>query len=397
MKSLLKKTYGHLSLFPRDMWILSIATFLNQMGVVAFAFLLLYLTQHLGFSLAQSSIVYIVFGTSLTVFSFIAGNIIDRIGPEKTIIISLLGNALVMFSFPYAHHYLSVLIMSVLWGIFYGAYRPCAQTLVSLLTPHGEQKIAFSVYRLSINLGVSMGPLIGGYLVARNFASIFYINATASFLAALLIGFGLKNIFNNKPQKSSVLTLLQTVSILKSDKLMRWFLMGLFPITMVFFQHESTLAVFLVNNHHFSYHFYGFLFTVNTLMIVCCEIVLNVAMINWSPRLSFIAGSGFIALGFLGFSVASTSIQIIGLTMIWTLGEMIFYPAGSAFVANCATAQNRGTYMGLYSMISNAGQFLGLGGGAILLHYVGGTLFWILCGLLWIPCLIIFYQIKSLP
>ena len=46
---------------------------------------------------------------------------------------------------------------------------------------------AFAVNRLAVNLGMSVGPAVGGYLAEINFPSIFRVNGAASF-AAFLIG-----------------------------------------------------------------------------------------------------------------------------------------------------------------------------------------------------------------
>jgi len=394
---LFQKTYAHLKSFPRDMWVLWTATFLNQLGFIVFPFLLLYLTQHLGFSLAKSSFVYVAFGMTLMIASFIAGNIIDRIGPEKVLLTALAGNSIVMFIFPAIHHYSTILIMSMIWGVTFGIYRPASQTLTSFLSPPGEQKITFSVMRLSTNLGMSMGPLLGGFLVAKSFSSIFIVNGTSNLIAAMIIILGLKSAFKKTPRHSTKLTFIQTAAFLKQDKILRIFLLGLLPVVMVFFQHEASLAVFLTQNLRFSYHFYGFLFTINTLMIVFFEILLNVATRAWGAKTSFITGSLLITLGFTGFAFATQAWQIILLTVIWTLGEMILFPAASGFVADLTSEKNRGAYMGLFSMNQNAALLLGLWGGSFLMSYLGAQILWIICGFWGLLSLLIFIKLPQKP
>ncbi len=391
--TLFRQTYSHLKSFPRDLWILWTATFLNQLGFIVFPFLLLYLTQHLGFSLARSSFVYVAFGFTLMISSFIAGNIIDRIGPEKVLLTALAGNSIVMFIFPAIHHYIAILIMSMIWGATFGIYRPASQTLTSFLSPPGEQKITFSVMRLSSNLGMSMGPLLGGFLVAKSFSSIFIVNGTSNLIATIIILLGLKSALRKNPRVSTKLTFVQTASFLKQDKILRIFLLGLLPVTMVFFQHEASLAIFLTQKLHFSYHFYGFLFTINTLMIVFFEILLNVATREWSSRTSFIIGSILISLGFMGFAWATQAWQVIILAVIWTLGEMILFPASSAFVADIAAEKNRGAYMGLFSMNGNAALLFGLWGGSFLMSYLGTETLWIICGFWGLLSLLFFMKL----
>jgi len=393
MIGLFRKTFEYLKSFPRDLWILWSATFLNQLGFIVFPFLLLYLTQHLGFSLAKSSFVYVSFGISLMISSFIVGNIIDRIGPEKVLLSALISNAIVMFIFPMIHHYLTILAMSMIWGVTFGIYRPASQTLTSFLSPPGEQKITFSVMRLSTNLGMSIGPLLGGFLVAKSFSSIFIVNGTSNLIAAIIIISGLKSAVKKNRRASTKLTFIQTAGFLKQDKILRIFLLGLLPVVMVFFQHEASLAIFLTQNLRFSYHFYGFLFTINTLMIVFFEILLNVATREWDSKTSFITGSLLITLGFIGFAWATQAWQVITLTVIWTLGEMILFPASSAFVADIAAEKNRGAYMGLFSMNQNAALLLGLWGGSFLMSYLGAQMLWMICGFWGLISLLFFMKL----
>jgi MFS family permease len=238
-----------------------------------------------------------------------------------------------------------------------------------------------------------MGPLLGGFLVAKSFSSIFIVNGLSNTIAAIIIFIGLRSYSKKRSHISTRLTFMQTASFLKQDKTLRIFLLGLLPVMMVFFQHEASLAVFLTQNLRFSYHFYGFLFTINTLMIVFFEILLNVATSEWRSRTSFIIGSILISLGFMGFAWATQAWQVIVLAIIWTLGEMILFPAASAFVADIALEKNRGAYMGLFSMNQNAALLLGLWGGSLALSYFGPQILWIICGFWGLLSLIFFLKL----
>jgi MFS family permease len=390
-----RATFSHIKTFPTLFWFVIAATFINQAGNMAFVFLVPYVAQHLGLSLMQGSFAFAVFSGSMLVSGLIAGNIIDQMGPARIMIVTVFANGLVLFVFPFIHHYYTLLTMCLIWGFFYGIYRPASQTFVSHLSTPGLHKITFSVYRLVLNLGMSIGPAIGGYLAAHSFPMIFIANGSANLVAGIILLIGLlgSTWMNYHPASDHKKVI--SIKWLKYDAVLRLFMMAMIPISMVFFQHEATLPVYLNQNLHLPLSFYGWLFTINTLIIVFFELPLNVATLNWSYRINFILGSLFIAAGFAGMVFATTESHIIFLTVIWTIGEMILYPSASSYIADIAPPERRGSYMGMYSTCSNLGMLLGPGAGAIVMQYFGGHVLWIACGIWGLFSIIIFSFMKE--
>ena len=54
-----------------------------------------------------------------------------------------------------------------------------------------------------------------------------------------------------------------------------YFLVALLPVVLVFFQHEGTMPLFMVQELGFSEAVYGSMFTINTVLIVLLEPVLE--------------------------------------------------------------------------------------------------------------------------
>jgi MFS family permease len=153
------------------------------------------------------------------------------------------------------------------------------------------------------------------------------------------------------------------------------------PVFMIFFQHESTLPVYLKQDLGLPLSFYGWLFTVNTLLIVFLELALNVATLNWSYRVNFILGSLLITIGFMGIYFATSAWHIVLLTAIWTIGEMILFPASSSYIADIAPEERRGSYMALYGTCANLSMLMGPSLGALVMQQMGGHALWLACGI----------------
>lgn len=368
---------------------------LNQIGNMAFIFLILYTTQYLGFSLAQSSLIFVSFSGSMLLAGLLGGVLIDRIGSVKIMISTLIGNGIILLIFPSIHNYYICILSCLIWGCVSGLYRPASQTLISHLSPPSLYKVTFSIYRLSLNLGMSIGPAIGGYIAMHSFPLIFSLNGLINLLASLILIIGFYKSTWLKFKESHQPKKILAFKYLKYDPVLRKFVLGLIPVLMIFFQHQSTLSIFVHDNLNLPLSFYGFIFTVNTLIIVFFELILTVSIINWPYRFNFILGSSLIIIGFAGLYFATLEWHILLLVVSWTFGEMILFPSASSYIAEIAPVAQRGVYMSMYSTSSNIGMLLGPWGGAMIMQHFGNKNLWLACGIWGMISILIFIKLKE--
>ncbi|MHB1948191.1 MAG: MDR family MFS transporter [Gammaproteobacteria bacterium] len=392
--NLYREAFLNIKKFPKIFWVVITATLINQIGNMALVFLMLYTTQHLGFTLEQSASAFAVLSGSMLLSGILSGNLIDYFGAARVMIGAVLMNGIVLLVIPLLHNYYAIILMCLLWGLFYGAYRPASQTLISYFTTDGLHKITFSVFRLALNLGMSIGPVLGGYLATYSFSAIFISNGIANLLTCFILVSGLAGSVWLTYRPVSEQKKIFTLKWLKYDSTLRLFLIGMIPVSMVFFQHESTLAVYLKQDLGFPLSFYGWLFTINTLLIVFFELLLNVAMMNWPYRVNFILGTLFISAGFAGLYFATDMWHIILLTVFWTMGEMILYPSASSYIAEISPEGRRGSYMALFGSCSNLGMLLGPWSGAVVMQHLGSSALWIACGICGMVSIVIFCFLK---
>ncbi|OGT40110.1 MAG: hypothetical protein A3F12_03690 [Gammaproteobacteria bacterium RIFCSPHIGHO2_12_FULL_38_14] len=386
---------SHIKTLPGAFWIVIGATFLNQAGNMAFVFLILYLNQYLGFNLTHASFAFAVFSASMVISSLFGGQYIDRFGAARLMIICILINSLILFIFTFFHYFDSILLLSALWGVMMGFYRASSSTLVTHLSSTGMHKVTFSVFRLVINLGMSIGPAFGGYLAGYSYHAVFIANGIANLLAGLLLVVGLRRTKWLSYRSSIQQKVELNIRWLKRDLKFSYFLLSMVPVSMIFYQHESTLPVFLEDTLKFPLSFYGLLFTINTLIIVFFELPLNIATVNWTYRRNFMLGSLLITVGFAGLYISSMRWHVVLVTIIWTIGEMILFPACNSYVAEIAPEANRGSYMSLFNAFSNLGLLLGPLGGAFVMENFGPYNLWLVCGLWGAISIVLFNFIRT--
>jgi len=374
-----REAYKHIRDFPTPFWVVLAATFINQLGNMAFVYLMVYTSKALGFTLSQAAMTFAMFGASTFLVTLLGGNLIDKIGAARVMVGVLIGNGITLLIIPYFHDFNILLVLCFIWGIFFGLFRPASQTFISFLSAPGMHKLTFSVYRLVLNLGMSVGPVVGGYLAIYSFSLIFITNGIENFIARAILFFGLESEWFKK----SLITPSKGISgfkYLKQDKFLRNFTLALIPVTIVFFQHESTLPVFINETLKWPLSFYGWLLTVNTLLIVFCELPLNILTMNWSYRMNFILGSFLTVFAFMMMYFVTLKWQLIMIAVCWTLGEMILLPAASSYIADIAPVPERGTYMSLYNATFNFSLVFAPLGGAFIMQHLGAFNLWLVCG-----------------
>jgi predicted MFS family arabinose efflux permease len=154
------------------------------------------------------------------------------------------------------------------------------------------------------------------------------------------------------------------------------FLLATLPVVMVFFQINGAFALDLMRNIGIRESTYGFLFTLNTLIIILLEVPLNLRMAKWPHHSALALGALLFGLGFGALGFAREPWGIVASVVVWTFGEMIALPAMSACAADLSPAGRRGEYMGLYQVAFAAEFLLGPWAGVALLDYAGPRILW---------------------
>ncbi len=377
------------------MWILAAATLVNRVGTMALPFLVLYLTRTMHVSPARAALALTVYGAAALVTVPIAGRLTDKIGPLAVIKASLFLSGVALLIFPLAHSFGTILAVTFVFAILNESVRPPSLALVSELVAPAQRKSAFALSRLAVNLGMSVGPAIGGILAVWSFRLLFVVDGSTSILAAIVLLLAWPagpRMGSREPQWDDagelgrqieaegpgLLAPAHPAADLRAfrNRRMLYFLMAMIPAQLVFFQITSTLPLFLVQNLRLPESFYGTVFTLNTLLIIALEIPLNTATAHWSHRRTLALGAFLYAIGYGAFALVRGPAEVLASVVVWTFGEMILIPGSSAYAAEIAPSGRRGEYMGLYTMSFSIAFSLGPWMGAEVLQRWGGQALW---------------------
>ena len=332
---------------PRPLWILLLGVFVNRFGSFVSFFLALYLVSR-GYSVAEAGLTVGAYGVGAVGATSLGGVLTDKIGRRKTIILSMFSSAVSVLLLSQASILLVIAILSMAAGAASELYRPAANSLIADLVPAEKHVTTFALYRLSINLGVAIGPAIAGFLAARFFLLIFVGDALTSMV------FGFLMLFALPPEKEHPKEQQQSVDdfwhYFRADRSFLFFLLASVATAFIYFQFLSSLSL-QVKTFGFSSVVYGLLISVNGTLIVLLELPISSITKKLPMRPVIACGMFLVGLGF-GFTAFADSIYLLFLTaVVWTVGEMIHAPVSYAYVAALAPERLRGRYNGIWSLM----------------------------------------------
>ncbi len=376
---------------PKNLWLLFATTLINRSGTMVIPFLAIYLTQKVGVSPAKAGLVIACYGLGALFTSPFIGKVSDKVGALRIMKFSLLGSGVVLLMYSFFDDFIAIIVITLIWAVISEAFRPANLSLISEMVNPAQRRPAFALNRLAINLGMSIGPVIGGFLALVNFHFLFYVDGITSIIAGIfLIITSKKNFYEHKAKIKSLSE--NKIEIVKEnflqDSRLLYFLLALLPVILVFFQHQAAMPVFLVQDLHFSAATYGILFTINTVLIIFVEVPLNNSLTHWSDKKLLSIGALLCGIGF-GSMAFAKDIYSIGLTIVvWTFAEMIVFPVSSAYMSEIAPKSRSGEYMGIYQTVFNLAYTLGPWLGTAVLQHFGSSTLWI--------CTFIFGVISSM-
>jgi predicted MFS family arabinose efflux permease len=362
---------------PRRLWLLCGCTLVNRMGTMAYPFLALFLVQGRHWSPQRAGTAMLVYGAGGLLSAPFSGQLADRVGHSRILRLSLWGSGTMLVLLPLAGDSVLLLPAIFLWAALTQAFWPSSMALLTGLAPPGKRRAVFALHRLVSNLGMALGPALGGVIAAHSFRWVFWADGLTTLASALLLSlFFQAGAEERSEQPASAAARLGGAW---RDRRLLLLLFGFLPALLVFCQMSGVLPLHLVRDLGFSSRFYGLVFTVNTLLIVLLEVALNLAMAHSPHHRQFALGAALIAVGFGLTGLAHGGGPLLATVVVWTFGEMILLPAMSDAVASLAPEHRRGEYMGMYSLTFAVGMALGPWLGVLIYAHAGARPVWLLC------------------
>lgn len=368
--------YKGLKDLPHDMWALFFTSLINRSGTMVIPFLALYLTQKIGVTPTEAGTALLVYGAAAFIAAPLTGKLSDKIGSLKVMKFALFGSGVLFFVYSFITDYNWILAATFVLAAVNESFRPANLSFITEIVTPSQRRMAFALNRLAINAGMSIGPVIGGFLTLIDYHYLFYANAFASIMAGIYFSsvkwssLSSEKVNETSEQKSKV-----RFAIL-NDKYFLFFLFAVIPANLVFFQHLGALPLYIVKDLGYTTAAFGLFGSINTVLIIIAEVPLNNLMNDTPYKKSLIIGALLAGIGFGSFAISTTVIPLVISIIIFTFGEMIFFPTATAYISEISPSDRRGEYMGYYQMTFSFAFSAGPWLGTVVYENYGSVILW---------------------
>lgn len=364
----------------REVWILAGVTFVNRAGTMVIPFLSLYLTMDMGLSLQQVGWVMSSFGAGSVLGSWLGGRMSDKLGFYDVMIGALLtsGSAFILLQF--VHGFLPFCAGVFVLMLLSDAFRPAIFVAIRAYAKPENRTRAVTLVRLAINLGFSLGPAIGGLIIATwSYSGLFWVDGLTCFIAVLLLIRGLPR---KQARSDGDAARTNAKRSPYRDGPFLFFLLTTVLITIPFLQYFSTMPLFYNEVHGLSEFQIGVLLGMNGLLIFLVEM----------PLIKFCEDRAIDRFRILRFSVLLFVFSFVVLNVVptiaflWigmvlmTVGEMLNFPFMNRFAYDRSDHGPPGAYMALFTISWSVAHIIGHTLGLNLVAQFGFELTWWLFG-----------------
>jgi len=362
--------------FGPQVWVLTALTFVNRAGSMVLPFLSLYLTKDMGLTLEDVGWIMAAFGSGSVLGSWLGGRLTDRLGFYDVMLGSLITSGVAFMGLRFVEGFWAFSAGIFVVSLLMDSFRPAMFVAIRAYAKPENRTRAVSLIRLAINLGFSLGPAIGGFIIATvGYGGLFYVDGLTCVAAAGVLWVGLPR---RQAQQDDADTRSTATRSPYGDKPFLFFLLIQVLISIAFLQYFSTLPLFYNEYHGLGEQSIGILLGVNGLLIFLTEMPL----IKWCEQRRFrlfhiMRFSTFLfALSFaVLYLVPTVAFLWVGMCVM-SLAEMLNFPFMNRFAFDRSDQGPPGAYMALFTISWSVASIVGHPMGLNLVDKLGFMATW---------------------
>ena len=344
----IKKTYNE---YPRNFWVLMLGVFIDRFGgALVYPFFALYITDHFDVGMTEVGYLFGIFTLTGIIGSFLGGALTDKFGRKNMMLLGLFISGMTSLMIIFVNDIRLFYSVGAVMGLLGNIGGPAAQAMIADILPEEQRTEGYGIFRVTFNLSVTFGPLLGGLFADYNFALLFIGDAITSAITAYIVW---KFIPESKPvvegqEEESLAKSVGGYGRVARDYPFMIFLLVSMLSAAVYMQMNTTLSVYMRDVHDFPNKYYGYILAMNAGMVVTMQFWIT-RRIKGFPAMKLMAVGTFLyGIGFGMFGIVQ-GIAMFALAMvILTIGEMVIAPVSQTLVAKFAPEDMRGRYMAMF-------------------------------------------------
>jgi predicted MFS family arabinose efflux permease len=370
--------------FTREVWILTLITFINRAGTMVLPFLSKYLKEDLQFSYAQVGWIMVAFGFGSMLGSWLGGKLSDKIGFYKIMVFSLFTSGILLFLVQYIRTFWGLCIGMFVIMTVADMFRPAMFVSLGTYAKPENRTRALTLVRLAVNLGFTAGPALGGLIIMNlGYSGLFWVDGSSCIVSILIFALLVKE--RKKPADLNTINSETEIpaSVFK-DKIFWIFLFVCFATAMLFFQLFTTLPLYHNEKFGLTEFQSGLLLSLNGLLIFFLEMpIVSFSQRKDISKLKIILwGCVLMSISFYLLLINTWAGILVISIIIITFGEMFIFPFSNSFALSRAPKGHEGRYMALFTMSFSLAHIASSKTGLELIGHFGYQTNWFVMGTL---------------
>lgn len=224
--------------------------------------------------------------------------------------------------------------------------RTSSTAIIADQVEEKQRNTGFGISRIIRNAAGIVAPILGGILLAeRGFNQLFVVSAILG-----LAGFALFVALVPESRKAGLeRSALPKISVLRDRELLVLCVASLFSM-LFYVQLYTLLPLFASQIRRLNELEIGLLFSVSGATVVALQLPTSRWLERVLKRTGYILGVVIMAVGIAALAIAPSFHWLLFAVVIMIVGQNMFFPIASALVAEIAPEEERGTYIGAFSL-----------------------------------------------
>ncbi|MHC5594747.1 MAG: MDR family MFS transporter [Nostoc sp.] len=370
------------SIHPQ-VWIFAIGRFLSEVGTGCTVFYApIFFVNQLGLSATSVGVALGSASISGIVGRIVGGSLADsgHWGRRRTLLLATAISAIASLVLAATSNFTILVIGSLISGLGIGFYWPPAEAVVADASQIDNRRETFAIARLADNLGLAMGIVLAGFLIAifGSYRWLFVIDAISFMLFFGVIYVGISETKQQIEESQKTEHFASWMAVLKDRRFLVYITVNIF-FTIYISQIHSTLPLYFKNFVLVESTAKGFaqttisgLFAWHLVFAIICQLPVTSILKRCSHTLALTVSAIFWAIGFGLIWVSGTAPSHHLLWVILALGVFAvaivsYTPSAASLVTELAPENQRGVYFSINALCWAVGSFIGhpLGGWAL--------------------------------
>ncbi|WP_218839815.1 MFS transporter [Streptomyces sp. WZ.A104] len=333
---------------PLALRVLFLASFVNRAGMFVFPLLAVYLVRGEGLSPGEAGLLISIGSTGLLVGSLLSGPLCDLRGRRTALLTALLLNAAgylglaVLDGPPWTY---AGLLFIALVGM--GMFSPASNTLVADLTTPEQRPFAYTLSYVGNNLGMGVGPLLGGVAAAYSYHVMFAGNILAGLACAAMIVIWVPH--DRRTPTGGPRTKDRAISLGHGHVLLIVLVSFFYVAPLIGLEYALPLAVTTVLDE--SAGLVGAVYTINSVVVVSLGLLMEKRISAYGTKPLLLVAGLLWSLGLAMIAFAFSLPAILLSTVVWTLGEIIVSVVVPTYIADHVNERRVGSFMALNGLV----------------------------------------------